>query len=344
MSVREDRQKETKEASPAFGASDPSVAAEYLSFPGAKWIVRSRLLSPSAFAWVSGRIRRGLRFGVAARIEDSRHRILLVRMNPETAWTVNWTTPGGGAEPGETPRHAILREIDEETGVRTHALRLWKVYHESLRSPTGRTVEWDFLQYTARWTSGVPRSRVPSEIVEVRWFSRLPQNTEFRTDWLCHVRRDLRSLRQGRAPRVVGRRRQGPGTAPASRTPLLELENDYHGIIVEESLRDRSLLDAVRVLGRRQGRDWGLLRVGVEAKRLPNVIQRLQRTLKVENGVPFYAHFYRPGELIVVFPDRLFRLTPQRDTWGPAVAYGRSVGVPLAQLDFEPHRVEDEDY
>jgi 8-oxo-dGTP diphosphatase len=188
MSVHEQRRKETEEAGPALRAGNPSVIQEYLSFPRAKWIVRSRRLSSSAFARVSGRIRRGLRYGVAVRIEDARHRILLVRMNPKTAWTSNWTTPGGGAEPGEPPRRAILREVEEETGVRIHALQLWKVYHESLRSPKGGSVEWDFLQYTARWRSGVPRSRVPSEIIEVRWFARLPSNTEFRTDWLRHAR------------------------------------------------------------------------------------------------------------------------------------------------------------
>jgi hypothetical protein len=137
-------------------------------------------------------------------------------------------------------------------------------------------------------------------------------------------------------------RRKGPKAAPAPRPARVNPRTDYHGIIVEEGLRDCSIADAVRVLGRKQGKDWSLLRVGVEAKLLPRVIQRLQRSLKVENGVPFYAHFYRFGELIVVFPDRVFRLTPQKDTWGPALAYGRSVGVPLAQLDFEPHRFEDE--
>lgn len=160
------------------------VGDESRSSPGVIEIRRTRRLTPRAFAWVSGRIRSGLRFGVAVRIEDDRHRILLVRMNPQSSWTRNWTTPGGGAEPGETPRLAILREIAEETGIRVRDLRLWKVYHERLRSRDGRQVSWDFLQFTARWASGRPSSRVPHEIAEVRWFRRLPHDTEFREDWL----------------------------------------------------------------------------------------------------------------------------------------------------------------
>lgn len=105
-------------------------------------------------------------------------------MNPRSSWTRNWTTPGGGAEPGEAPREAILREIAEETGIRVRELRLWKVYHETLRSRDGRSVSWDFLQFTARWAAGRPAARVPLEIAEVRWFRRLPPNTEFRGDWL----------------------------------------------------------------------------------------------------------------------------------------------------------------
>lgn len=177
-------QRETDALGRSYRTSDPSVIGEYRSSRGAKWIPRTRQLPPTTFAWVSGRIQRGLRFGVAARVEDARHRVLLVRMHPKNAWTSNWTTPGGGAEPGETPRQAVLREIKEETGVRTREPVLWKVYHEILRSTDGASVEWDFLQYTARWIRGRPHSLVPNEIVEARWFTRFPKNTEFRQDWL----------------------------------------------------------------------------------------------------------------------------------------------------------------
>lgn len=49
---------------------------------------------------------------------DARDRVLLLRGVDSTTpqrepW---WFTPGGGLEPGETPREAALREVEEETG------------------------------------------------------------------------------------------------------------------------------------------------------------------------------------------------------------------------------------
>ena len=46
---------------------------------------------------------------------DPHDRILLVRFE-FPARTV-WATPGGGIEPGESPEHAIVRELEEETGL-----------------------------------------------------------------------------------------------------------------------------------------------------------------------------------------------------------------------------------
>lgn len=160
------------------------VVNEFRQWPRAAWIVRRRRLSGALLARLADRVGRGLRFGVAVRLEDDRGRVLLVRMQPRNAWTSAWMTPGGGGEAGETPREAIRREIHEETGGYARGLSLWKVYHETLTAERGRPVRWDFLQYTGRWTGGRPQPLVPEEIAEARWFRRLPTNLAFRADWL----------------------------------------------------------------------------------------------------------------------------------------------------------------
>jgi hypothetical protein len=58
----------------------------------------------------------------------------------------------------------------------------------------------------------------------------------------------------------------------------------------------------------------------------------------------YYAHFYRGRELIIVYRDRVFRVTTDPATWKAAIEHGRELGIAERQLDFSPHRVEDERY
>jgi len=46
-------------------------------------------------------------------------RILLCRVSPRvTEWAGSWTLPGGGIDFGENPAEAMVREVQEETGLR----------------------------------------------------------------------------------------------------------------------------------------------------------------------------------------------------------------------------------
>jgi ADP-ribose pyrophosphatase YjhB (NUDIX family) len=47
---------------------------------------------------------------------DPDGRVLLFRYDDPPPMGVHWATPGGGIEPGESPREAAARELREETG------------------------------------------------------------------------------------------------------------------------------------------------------------------------------------------------------------------------------------
>ena len=64
------------------------------------------------------RARPGERVRVAAYaiVRDERERVLLCHIHPAVGVGDVWTLPGGGLEFGESPRRAVLRELEEETG------------------------------------------------------------------------------------------------------------------------------------------------------------------------------------------------------------------------------------
>jgi hypothetical protein len=116
--------------------------------------------------------------------------------------------------------------------------------------------------------------------------------------------------------------------------------SDYHGILVDKSLNDQGFLKKFEILSKRfsNSRSWFLLKVRVASSKIDKAIKEIQQNLK-EN---YYAHFYREGELIIVFKQRVFKVKPDESTWKEAVEYGLSVGIPMDQLDMKPHRFEDE--
>ena len=150
----------------------------------------------------------------------------------------------------------------------------------------------------------------------------------------------VRTIRQLGVRMTSSRGRRARPTLGSRRDPPVA----YHGIVIKQGFQDSSLLDTLRILGRKQAGAWTLLRIGVTRSSFERTVRRVQRNLRSENGVPFYAHFYLPGELVVVFPQKVFRCRPGKATWSRAVNYGRSVGIPAEELDFRPCRFEDETY
>jgi hypothetical protein len=118
--------------------------------------------------------------------------------------------------------------------------------------------------------------------------------------------------------------------------------SEYHGIIIKEGLRDQSILNKVKILGKKKAGECTLLRVGVGKNEINQIVKLVQKHLVTQPA--YYAHFYRNQELIVVFPRKIFILTPNKETWKPAVDYGKSVGIPEEELDFKPCRFEEETY
>ena len=122
------------------------------------------------------------------------------------------------------------------------------------------------------------------------------------------------------------------------------MPSDYHGIIVREGIRDQANFGSMKILGQKTGRNWTLLKIGIQPRSLTSVISEIRANLLFEKGVPYYAHLYRDNELIVAFPAKVFRISPDKKSWREAVSYGKSLKIPLNELDFKPCRIEDETF
>ncbi|WP_328938367.1 hypothetical protein OG288_25225 [Streptomyces tauricus] len=117
------------------------------------------------------------------------------------------------------------------------------------------------------------------------------------------------------------------------------------GVLIAESLRIGAevtgiplrITKLVRVematTGRDQPRYWTVLDFAAEEGEAPRLADELASCLAPTGG--WYADFHTPVETYVVFADKVFRY-PRGQAEGRRAAqgYGRSVGVPEAQLDW----------
>lgn len=95
-------------------------------------------------------------------------RALLIRRGKEPLYG-RWTVPGGTVELGETLEEALVREMEEETGLRVEPIKLLTVFDRIHREGERVVFHHVIVDYLCRWRSG--EARAASDALEVAWAS-----------------------------------------------------------------------------------------------------------------------------------------------------------------------------
>jgi len=116
----------------------------------------------------------------------------------------------------------------------------------------------------------------------------------------------------------------------------------YHGNLLDKGFKDPNFLSKFKIFAKKKSEKnpWTMHGVIVPVKEIEKVIKEVQENLLPDK--PYYTHFYRWDELIIVFKEKVFRVTSNKSTWKEAIEYGRSLGIPDEQLVFAPNRFKDE--
>jgi 8-oxo-dGTP diphosphatase len=95
-----------------------------------------------------------------------RYHILLIRRGTEP-FAGEWALPGGFVEYGEDPDRAVMREIEEETGLSGLPFRQFRTFGRPDRDPRGHTVS---IVYLAELVGEPPVVAGGDDAAEARWF------------------------------------------------------------------------------------------------------------------------------------------------------------------------------
>lgn len=116
-----------------------------------------------------------------------------------------------------------------------------------------------------------------------------------------------------------------------------ELSNMWQGVVLEESLEDKSLLKMAKISGtnvsrlEKENRVMTFHKVEVPDSLKEEYIEKAKNTIKQS----FYTHLCKDGQMTVVFKGRVFNFTADDPELNKAREYGKSIGIISEQMPFE---------
>ena len=137
------------------------------------------------------------RVGVGGVVLQDGHVLLIRRAKPPVAG--KWSIPGGMVELGETTAEAVVRELEEECGLRVRLGGVAGILDRVTRDPEGRVrYHWVLVDYVAFPESGTLAAG--SDAADAQWFRIEDVENLDVTEGLLDMIRRAVALTEGRLP------------------------------------------------------------------------------------------------------------------------------------------------
>jgi hypothetical protein len=125
---------------------------------------------------------------------------------------------------------------------------------------------------------------------------------------------------------------------------------NYEGTIIEESLKDASVLQDVEVVSTKVEKvtknhatpwieQWTLHNVVISESQADDIAEKIKQALDTEHN--WYADFKNNSNHYIIYKDRIFKINRSKQKeYQAATDHGISLGIPSYQVDFSPHMRE----
>lgn len=126
------------------------------------------------------------------------------------------------------------------------------------------------------------------------------------------------------------------------------MKTDYKGVIVEESLENKTVLEKVNIFSTEVEqvtesfktpwlKQWTIHMVEVPEELAEEVATQIAENIDSKHGHSWYADFKNDKWHYIVFPNRIFKVDRKNDgEYKAPKDYGISLGIPEHQVDFSP--------
>lgn len=122
---------------------------------------------------------------------------------------------------------------------------------------------------------------------------------------------------------------------------------NYKGVIIEESLGDKSILKKVKVIGTKVEhitpehktpwlKQWTLHTVEIPEEKSVQIAQEISKSFDPQHP-DWYADYKNGKYHLIIYSGKIFKVDLQNPVlYKDAKAYGVSIGIPEYQVDFAP--------